>query len=1148
MSRAAPNFANTTLITPVDSDSGVLQRRASDPYASVWVGASAGSGKTTVLTSRVLRLLLAGVEPQRILCLTYTRAAAAEMALRITARLGNWATADDSWLRSDLFTLLGDWPESPQLAQARRLFARVLACPGGMRIQTIHAFAQEILKRFPIEAGLPPHFTVLEEHDAEVLQTAALHEVLQQAAAEPNGLVGRSLAQLVRQLGEQRFTTIMQDTARERDRLAQLMIRVGGPDQLLPRLKILLDFAPDDSAEVYLAQACDECNFAAVELRQLARLLIDKGSKKFAPLGQKMADWLALDETQRAIEFTNYCQAFFTDKGTIRKEFINKEYLEKQPDIEITFLREARRLQSVLERLESLAVAEQSAALAVLAHAIQQHYTKAKRQDAALDYHDLIQRTCALVHKPGIAPWILYKLDGGLDHILVDEAQDTSAAQWQIVTALAEEFFAGEGAARDKQRTLFVVGDEKQSIYRFQGADPDAFDTMRGVFRERITAAAQTYDEVPLNLSFRSAPAVLRAVDAVFAQDQARRGVARSLVQHYPQRIAAGRVELWPPVPAVKGSKEWQLPLDYRHETDAASQLAAEIARYIRRWLDNGKQVQGRRLQPGDIMILVRRRGSFVSQLVRELKQQDVPVAGVDRMVLTQQLPVMDVLALLQFSLLPEDDLTLATVLRGPLIGCSEGHLMQLAINRPGTLWQSLQQAASHDPVFGAIHDYLCACLKQADRITPFEMVSHILHQPCPGDSISGRRALWKRLGPDALDPLDELLNAAQDYSTRYSPSLQGFLHWVNATETEIKRELAQATGQVRISTVHAAKGLEAPVVFLPDTLSVPRKGEMPQWLWDEASGLPFYLPRDVRNQNLQSLRDQERARQLEEYRRLFYVALTRAADELYICGWEPARHENAGESWYQLALQALQPVSEASDSAAVPEIKPLAVFFDPPIATDQSKPESQPTVRSELDLPTWFYQPAPTETSNLIKSVAPSLLTAQQPATATPADRRFTRGRILHRLLQSLPDVADKGREAAARRFLANPQFALADAEQDAIVTEALALLRHPDYAPLFGPGSRAEVPLTGYVEGQLISGQVDRLLVRDDAVWIVDFKSNRPPPASLSAVPDAYHAQLAAYRAVLQQIYPDRPIRSFLLWTFTLKLMELNFDEKPT
>ena len=487
MSIAATNQTIPIVVTPVTGNSGELQRRASDPYASVWVGASAGSGKTTVLTSRVLRLLLAGVEPQRILCLTYTRAAAAEMALRITGRLGNWATCDDDALRRDLFTLQGDWPDITQQAQARRLFARVLACPGGMRIQTIHAFSQEVLKRFPIEAGLPPHFTVLEESDALALQTTALHDVLQEAATAPDRLLGQALAQLVRQLCEQRFTTIMQDAARERDRLAQLMTHIGGPDQLLPRLKSLLDFAPDDSAEHYLAQACDERNFAATDLRHLARLLWEKGSKSYAARGQTIADWLAMDQPARQQNFATYQRAFLTKDGEITSKFVNKELLESYPELETTFLCEGRRLQSVQERLESLAVAEQSAALAVLAHTIHQRYAKAKRQEAALDYHDLIQRTCALLQKPGIAPWILYKLDGGLDHILVDEAQDTSAAQWQIVTALAEEFFSGEGAARDKQRTLFVVGDEKQSIYRFQGADPDAFDTMRGVFSTRIT-------------------------------------------------------------------------------------------------------------------------------------------------------------------------------------------------------------------------------------------------------------------------------------------------------------------------------------------------------------------------------------------------------------------------------------------------------------------------------------------------------------------------------------------------------------------------------------------------------------------------------------------------------------------------------------
>ena len=1138
-------------------DPEAVQRLASDPSASIWVGASAGSGKTTVLVNRVLRLLLSGVKPQKILCLTFTRAAAAEMSNRVTEALGKWAICSDDVLRTSLDKLQDHAPTTQQLADARRLFARTLNCPGGMRIRTIHAFCQEVLRRFPIEANLPPHFKVIEEIEARALQEDVQDEVLLAASAAPESDTGKALHLLVRDLGEHGFADAMDAILSDRARLAASLAKTGGLNKLIDGTRVLFDLASGDTEVKFRAEAVEDNRLSRPDMLHTARLLLE-GGKTCAARGQKMLDWLALPAEERAVAFESWCECFFTREGAFFKSYADKKLLDQNPDIDTHMRREAARLQSVLERCDAANMAESTSAVLTLGFELIRRFEARKQAQAMLDYDDLVIRAGELLHRPGIAPWVLYKLDGGLDHILVDEAQDTSRAQWGIVTALAEEFFAGLGARPDQNRTLFVVGDEKQSIFSFQHADPDAFAEMRQFFARRIEDAEKPFREVPLHMSFRSAPAILQAVDAVFANETTRQGVSSEAVEHYPARPGMlGCVEVWPLLPALEKDKhgeDWVLPLGYEPERDPQAELASLIAARVKKWVEAGEKLPGHAqpIKPGDIMILLRRRGRFADLMVRALKQAKVPVTGVDRMKLVKQLAVMDLLALMQFALLPEDDLNLATVLRGPLLDVSEDQLMELAINRKATLWQSLKE----NPRYEIARDYLQGWLNEADFATPFAVLAHMLNESCPGSSVSGRHALWGRLGPDALDPVDELLNAAQQFTRNHTPSLQAFLHWLTATEAEIKRELDQGGGQVRIMTVHASKGLEAPIVFLPDTANMPRSQDMPKLLWDEQN-VPLYLARRPQAGIARRLWDGARQKQMEEYRRLFYVALTRAAERLYIGGWASARNEgeSAAESWYALARTALQPLN---DESFLGEAEPLPdiAFADIEAGIKQAERKSPspchsqasdrevrrgvPQVPNSKSLPAWTHQPAPPERV-APKPLAPSKLAAEaqaEPPAASP-DARFARGIIIHRLLQSLPDLNDSARDAAAARYLANPQHRLAKPAQEEIKTEVLRLLQHPDYAPLFGPGSRAEVSLAGSIDGQPISGQIDRLCVREDGVWIIDYKTNRPPPAKVEDAASAYIKQLAAYRAVLAEIYPGKPIRCYLLWTYGAALM---------
>jgi ATP-dependent helicase/nuclease subunit A len=1121
------------------SDPNKLQRQASDPRISAWVNASAGSGKTKVLTQRVIRLLLAGVRPERILCLTFTRAAAAEMAIRVSEQLSLWATCSDNDLSAYISDMQGEPPTDKQLTEARRLFARTLSCPGGMRICTIHAFCQEILHRFPIEANLPPHFTVIEETDAKALQEDVLRSLLRDLSAQSGIAAHDSLKLAIADLGEKGFREALLQVLRNFERIKPSVRGHADFNELKVALLVEFGLSSNDTEDSIRGAALRALPEAGI--RQCA-VWMTEDSKSFAEFGWQLLAWLNLPEQLRADNFETYNACFLTKDTTIRAKFASKALIKQHPEIDTLCRQEAERLLVIAQRLEAAHQTEVTAATLSVGSTFAGRYLERKRDQALLDYDDLIALTNELLNRDGIAPWVLYKLDGGLDHILVDEAQDTSRAQWNIVAQLADEFFAGRSAKENINRTLFVVGDEKQSIFSFQNADPEAYAEMRLFFERRITGAEKTFSEIPLSVSFRSAPAILRAVDTVFANEEARRGVQVTAVEHQAfNSDKIGRIEVWPLLQTDKKQTEsvsWPIPYGYQTEQDPQAELASQIADKIKFWLNSGYTIPGtdHPVSPGEIMILLRRRGRFADLMVRALKLREVPVTGIDRMRLIEQLAVMDLLAIIQFMLLPEDDLNLATVLRGPLLNVSEDDLMTLAIDRPSTLWQSLHEK-QQQPAYQAAYEYLAALLGRADFITPYSLLTQLLNTPCPGSRISGRRALWSRLGHDALDPIEELLNAAQNFSHRHTPSLQSFLHWLSINDDEIKRELDQGNAEVRIMTVHASKGLEAPIVFLPDTTMTPLPQHMPKlhWLHDE---LPLYLARKPDSGVACDLWQTAREKQLSEYRRLMYVALTRAASELYIAGWMPTKPHDFVGSWYDLISTALKPHHEpaqAEGKTPMPEI----AYSDPilcaaPAETKSPTAQQKPTLR-----PAWLDSKAPLEATDS-NVIIPSQLGAAT-AAAMPNDA-FARGTIIHRLLQSLPNMETDRRTYAAARYLANPQHRLTTEQQTEIASEVFKLLDNLSYGSLFNGQSKAEVPVAGIIGGKKISGQIDRLCVMEDAVWIVDYKSNRPPPPHEDGIPDNYRQQLSAYKRLMQTIYPGKVIRCFLLWTYTPHLMEIS------
>ncbi|HYE00167.1 MAG TPA: double-strand break repair helicase AddA [Alphaproteobacteria bacterium] len=1134
-------------------DPGVVQRRASDPHSSVWVAASAGTGKTKVLTDRVLRLMLAGTKPNRILCLTFTRAAAAEMANRINETLSTWATVDDGALVERLTALSGRRPTADELRAARRLFALVLDSPGGMTIQTIHAFCQSLLRRFPLEAGIGPHFEVLDERTAGELMIEARDRLVNAARQAPEGAVAAALARLTAALDEERFGALMQHLAAERSRLDRLFTDQGGPEGgvegAIAALYARLDVPEGWDGERVLRQACADHVFDAPGLREACDALT-RGSPTDTRRGEQVARWLAAAIEERVERFAEYRTNFFTQKGEILKTLATK----KAAAAETALRQEAERLLLVLERWRAAETAACTAAALTIGHALLATYSEQKRNRGLLDFDDLIVATNALLQKPGIAPWVLYKLDGGLDHILIDEAQDTNPDQWQVVKALTEEFFATPAATRSP-RTVFVVGDEKQSIYSFQRADPEAFRQVRALLEDRVSAAGLRWDRVPLEISFRSTASVLGLVDAVFAREPARHGVvfeAGATVRHRPHRRGqAGLVELWPAVvPAERPEREpWAPPRAEARERPPEARLAGAIAATVADWLRRGEALEsrGRPIRPGDVLVLVRRRSGFVEHLVKAFKDRGVPVAGVDRLVLTDQLGVMDLIAVAKFLLLPEDCLNLAIVLRSPFIGLSEDALYALAQPRRGRLWPALRAAAEGDPELAAARDWLERWLNLLGTVPPYELLAAILESPCPAGA-SGRQALLRRLGPEAGDPVDEFLALALNFETTHAGSLELFVRWVCTGEAEVKRELDPMAGEVRIMTVHGSKGLQAPIVFLPDTLQVPDdRGQ--RFLWPQDGGVPLWVPRrELEEGQARAARMAAELKRDQEYRRLLYVALTRAEDRLYVCGWQ-TRKAPPPFAWYDLVRQAIEPEGAPFDFDMAPLIGADGWqgqawrLSNAQTATPKTDPWMMEAAAA-APLPDWAGAPIPEEPKPPLRLV-PSAPSEPEPALFSPArdrDRgRLAKGVLIHKLLQVLPGLAPAARRPYAEDRAARPVdgYAFEAAEQAEIVAEVLAVLDSPELAPLFGPGSRAEVPIVGRIGEYAMSGQIDRLLVTPERIRLLDYKTMRPSPTRLEDVPAPYLKQLAAYRAGLRAIYPGRPVEASLLWTDGPRLM---------
>lgn len=1052
------------------------QRIAAHPHHSAWVAASAGSGKTKVLTDRVLNLLLEGCAPERILCLTFTKAAAAEMANRVRTRLGEWAILNEKDLSLSLETLQGHAPTPEKLKRARHLFSLILDAPGGLKIQTIHSFCQALLKRFPLEAGLSPFFEIADTTEQAKLRDKASYAVMETAQ------------DLILKFSESTLEELTHFVLENRSSFHGL-----SPQKIEEKL----DVAKLSKNDLFKALLKD----IPQEAFKKELIGFSEGSPTDQERGEILSYFLNLSNDEKIQNYETYLSIFLTQQGETRSRLLTQKIALKFPLLKEMMEEEALRLEGWKEKENALTISQLSKAFLSYSTTFLKVYEKLKKELSLLDYDDLILKTVELLKNPG-CHWVLYKLDGGLDHILVDEAQDTNPAQWQVIRSLAEEFYAN-AATETCNRTLFVVGDGKQSIYSFQGADPAVFTQMQQDLRRFASNSGKKWEDIDLNVSFRSTPEILSTVDAVFSTMPLS---SVALEHHAFRKDAPGHVELWPLLKKEEkiSLSSWQPALDYHGFSSPQKKLATLIATTIQGWL-SGQGPLTRPTTPGDILILVRRRTSFVDKLIKALKEYNIPVAGVDRLWLLEGIGVQDLLKIAEFLLLPEDDLTLATVLKGPLFNFSEEEIFALAQGRENkSLWQRLQTQGN----FKDTRTFLEKLLSQVDFLTPFALFSQIL------GPLEGRKKWHTRLGPEVLDSLDEFLNLCLLFQEKETPSLQNFLAWVSQETIELKRDLDQSN-QVRIMTVHGSKGLQAPIVFLPDTTQSPV--DMPPFAFFENTLL--WLPPTTQEISLtKKIKQRIKLKQQEEYNRLLYVALTRAEDALYICGWEATSQH----SWYDMIKAGLQKVGEEFDFG---EDKGLRLST---LKKEESSPY-KPSAILSFPVPQWLKTPPPPEENPLF--LTPSKLEMEETEfhRSTFGEFGTRRGTLIHKLLEFLPSLLPDLRERAAKRFL-DMEGIPKDLAQEMIET-ALKVLN--TYSDFYTPSSLGEVSFEGKLGETWVSGQIDRLIIMEEQILIIDYKTHRETPSKLEDIPPSILKQMAIYRDIVTKIYPEHTLSCGILWT---------------
>jgi ATP-dependent helicase/nuclease subunit A len=1120
----------------------LMRKNAINPNFSVWVNASAGTGKTKILIDRVWRLLLEN--KRNILCLTFTNAAANEMENRIHSILSKWAICSESVLIADLeqldffpmpsqsslfchpsSTTLGS--QHPYLSsqcvtlgsrknealdryltRARRLFSELENL--GLTIQTIHAFCYKLISNFPIEAGIAPNCTLSE---CKELHSIIFNKVLH------NETVQNDINLIATEIDENKL----------RDLLYTLCVKRSMSANDSEYIKDKLN-APDGIHDLQSG--------TTEHIKRLAEIL-SEGSKRDQSYSAMLSDWC--DSTNKE-DIESLAKVFLKSESHEKKNISSiatKSILEKFRDAEQIIESVQNVVFTHIKDMNSYQIFKRTSSLLGIFKVYIDLYNSEKSKNALLDYNDIIDLATNLFSNPNYKDWVLFNLDQKIDHILVDEAQDNSISQWKIITNLCDEFFAGN----DEKRTLFVVGDVKQSIYRFQGANPHLFNYMQQYFHTKT--GGRDWISCQLEKSFRSTPEVLMLVDRIFNNFRAEISFVDNEIKHVPHRENdQGYIEIWPALPKCKEKEQraLQIPLTCKEGYTIADRLLAQaIAHKIHNWLNEGRILvaKDRHIEPRDIVILVRQRNVLVDYIISELKKANVPVVGRDYFRIMDYIAVQDLIALAEFLLLQANDLALANALKSPLFNFTEDDLFNIAYDRKEqSLWERLQD------YHGVIYSELNYLINLSRIESPLALFTHILR--------TGKKKFAARLGLECFEVLDEFMNLVLQFE---NPSLQAFVQWIKENNPEIKNDMQSERNAVRIMTIHKSKGLQAPIVFLVDTNTVPRDSES---IIFDGTEVPFWCGKN-NNAYCDQVKREKKLEDYNEYLRLLYVALTRAEDELYILSKEPVQKG----SWYDLITRYgeqyekkqayLQPIFKEKvevlcvnanypyiykkrDYFDVPVISlppnlsmsfqcPLSSFQHPFLSSQcltlgSSKKEEKPASATHSSI---SFQHVTLESSE--KEGAEWI-----PVSSTGMTDGYTRGLIIHNILQYMPKIEKERRKNWVRKYLDNINTS---EDKDEIYSKILAF--NEKYGYLFDLGGKSEIALSGIIDGEPVLVRLDRLCTTQDKAIIIDYKSHRNVSVSLL---NEIKKQMLTYKTLVQEIYPNKQVECVVIWVEDLTI----------
>jgi len=1104
--------------------------RAVEPGTNITVQASAGTGKTWLLVSRLLRLLLGGAEPGGILAVTFTRKAAAEMQQRLTERLAELAVCDNNTLDTRL-AQMGLPADAHNRRRARRLYDTLMFGAVIPRTTTFHAFCQEILERFPIEAEVPPGFELLEnEAPLRDMAWASLHA---EATAQPDSAVAQALEALYTQchslhntlLAVNRFLAQRIDWwafTRGKDHPARWAAAV---------LKQQLDIEPDQDPLADFFQARQQQAIAEFS-DLLGKHPTRTNQRHLSELETARDETRQLPERHAALR-----QVFLTQDGERRKRDISKTLIsklgphgaERLIELHAQFCAD---LETLRERLNRLKLYQLNRHWYLAGEALLGHFQRIKQEQRLLDFTDLEWRSYRLLNQSELAHWIQYKLDQRIDHLLVDEFQDTNPTQWRLLLPLLEELSAG---LPERPRSVFLVGDSKQSIYRFRRADARLFGHAAVWLQERLQA-----EQISMDHSRRSSQAVIDCVNQVFQHPQ-----LQQLIPDFPPH-ATYHTDLWgevcllplvsaPPGPAEdKPDDSLRNPLQEPRRQDQDSrfylegrQLAEQIRCLIARPTLIGAGADARPLSYGDILLLLRNR-THAAHYERALREAGIPYLGTARGTLLQSLEARDLEALLDTLITPFNNLSLAQVLRCPLFACSDDALMLLASGTGGDWMERLQRLA---PTLSVTHPLyqagrLLGEWRQWARLLPVhDLLDRIYFE---GDLLRRYLAATPpNLRPRVQANLLRFLELALEIDSGRYPSLTRFLNHLRSLREQQQDAPDDGTPEqtgdrVTIMTIHGAKGLEAPVVMVADSTTLPtdKSSWSPLVDWPAQRDRPDYfvlLPdssqRDSLSQARKSGQDLAAAR---EDANLLYVALTRARQVLIISGSEPVRSKHLG--WYGLIREALTEDCHSTGhrpAAAAPTGIPPA----PPA-------EPHPALNQPLKIPYRLRRIAPSRQLDPVEPEHP-----QDPDACT-------RGIVIHRFLELLATPDPVPLAVARTRVALETGLGPEDAQLGLWCQEAVRNLEDPKLAPIFSDTgdhqSFKEVPLS-YLQGDtLIDGVIDRLLVGRETLTLVDFKTSPvDSPAEAERRAGHYRAQLKLYADGVQRLWPDHSLQLYLLFT---------------